>query len=204
MIARVLLLTALLSVSPITLAQSGARAPQQPVGVLRLEVKDSSDMAMAAYGKLESLTTGVLRSFQTDAQGKYTFEGPAYGRYRLEVSQDGFATQSVLINVQSNEPIARVITLALSSLAFKMDVIATTPLPGVDLEPGEIPTPVQAATRRDIEKSGALDLSDFLNRRISGAYVNEIQGNPFQPDVSYRGYRRQLRSRDGRFRTRRL
>jgi outer membrane receptor protein involved in Fe transport len=188
MTSRLLLFAALLSFSSLVQAQSSARASQQPVGALRLEVKDSSDKAMAAYGKLESLATGVSRAFQTDAQGRYTLEGLAYGRYRLEVSQEGFATQSVLISVQSNEPIARAITMTLSSLAFKMDVIATTPLPGVDLEPNEIPTPVQAATRRDIEMSGALNMSDFLNRRLSGVYVNEIQGNPFQPDVNYRGY----------------
>ena len=41
---------------------------------------------------------------------------------------------------------------------------------------------------QDIEASGALDLSDFLNRRFNGVHVNEIQGNPFQPDVNYRGY----------------
>jgi outer membrane receptor protein involved in Fe transport len=178
----------MLSVSPLALAQSGGHASKQPVGELRLEVKDPSGKEMAASGKLESLATGVSRAFQTDAQGKRTFEGLAYGRYRLEVSQEGFATQSVLINMQSNEPMTRAITMALSSLAFKLDVIATTPLPGVDLEPEEIPTPVQAATLRDIERSGALNLSDFLNRRLSGAYVNEIQGNPFQPDVNYRGY----------------
>src|SRR5262245_55243773 len=105
MIVRIFFLATLLSLSTVAVAQSVVRASQQPVGVLRLEVKDSSDKAIAASGKLESLTTGVLRSFQTDTQGKYTFEGLAYGRYRLEVSQDGFATQSVLINVQSNEPI---------------------------------------------------------------------------------------------------
>ena len=27
-----------------------------------------------------------------------------------------------------------------------------------------------------------------MNRRLTGVYVNEMQGNPFQPDVSYRGY----------------
>ncbi|HEY7181536.1 MAG TPA: TonB-dependent receptor, partial [Blastocatellia bacterium] len=188
MITRILFFAALLSFSSVVLAQSNARPPQQPVGAIRLEVKDPSGKAMAAHGKLDSLTTGASRSFQTDAQGKYTFDGLAYGRYRLEVSQEGFATQSVLINVQSNEPIAKAVTMGLSSLAFKMDVITTTPLPGVDQEPDEIPTPVQAATGRDIEKSGALDLSDFLNRRLTGVYVNEIQGNPFQPDVNYRGY----------------
>jgi outer membrane receptor protein involved in Fe transport len=188
MITRVYFLVALLSFSSVTQAQSAARSPQQPVGELRLEVKDPSGKAIAAYGKLESLATGMSRAFQTDAQGEYTFDGLVYGRYRLEVSQEGFATQSMLIIVQSNERLTRTVTMGLSSLAFKMDVIATTPLPGVDQEPKEIPTPVQAATRRDIERSGALDLSDFLNRRLTGVYVNEIQGNPFQPDVNYRGY----------------
>jgi outer membrane receptor protein involved in Fe transport len=188
MITRALFLAVVLLVSTTAMAQSGASAPRQAIGELRMEVKDPSGKAITATGKLDSLATGLSRPFQTDAQGKYTFEGLIYGRYRLEVSRDGFATQSVLINLRSNEPITRAITLAVSSLAFKLDVIASTPLPGVDLAPEEIPTPVQAATWRDIETSGALDLSDFLNRRLSAVYVNEIQGNPFQPDVNYRGY----------------
>jgi outer membrane receptor protein involved in Fe transport len=74
------------------------------------------------------------------------------------------------------------------TLAVTVDVIGTTPLPGVDLTLDKIPSPVQTAIARDVEESGALDLSDFLNRRINGVYVNEVQGNPFQPDVNYRGY----------------
>ncbi len=27
-----------------------------------------------------------------------------------------------------------------------------------------------------------------MNRILGSVYVNEIQGNPFQPDVNYRGY----------------
>jgi outer membrane receptor protein involved in Fe transport len=71
---------------------------------------------------------------------------------------------------------------------FKVEVIGTTPLPGVDLLLEEIPAPVQTAIQRDIDASGALDLSDFLNRRLNAVHVNERQGNPFQTDVSYRGY----------------
>jgi outer membrane receptor protein involved in Fe transport len=71
---------------------------------------------------------------------------------------------------------------------FKVEVIATTPLPGVDLLLAEIPAPVQTAIDRDIQESGSLDLADFLNRRLSGVHVNEMQGNPFQPDVNFRGY----------------
>ena len=66
--------------------------------------------------------------------------------------------------------------------------MGTTPLPGVDRSLDEIPAPVQTATARDIEQSGALDLSDFLNRRLNGVYLNEVQGNPIQPDLNYRGY----------------
>jgi outer membrane receptor protein involved in Fe transport len=71
---------------------------------------------------------------------------------------------------------------------FKVEVIETTPLPGLDLRLEQIPAPVQTAIGADIEASGALELSDFLNRRFNGVFVNEMQNNPFQPDVNYRGY----------------
>jgi outer membrane receptor protein involved in Fe transport len=62
------------------------------------------------------------------------------------------------------------------------------PLPGLDLRLDQIPAPVHTALSADIDASGALDLSDFLNRRFNGVFVNEIEGNPFQPDLNYRGY----------------
>lgn len=70
----------------------------------------------------------------------------------------------------------------------KVDVISSTPLPGVDLAREQIAAPVQVGTKDDIGKSGALDLSSFMNRRMMSVSINEIQSNPFQPDVSYRGY----------------
>jgi outer membrane receptor protein involved in Fe transport len=71
---------------------------------------------------------------------------------------------------------------------FTVTVIGTTPLPGVEMPLSEVPTPVQTATSRDIDGSGAVAISDFLNRRMTSVFVNEIQNNPFQPDVNYRGY----------------
>ena len=62
------------------------------------------------------------------------------------------------------------------------------PLPGLDVPLNEVAAPAQAFRDEDLEKSGALDLSDFLNRRLTNVHVNEIQGNPFQSDVNYRGY----------------
>src|SRR5580700_5341243 len=161
---------------------------QRPAGEIRLEVKDQSGAPMEVSGKLESVPPGVDLKFQTDAHGKYTLASLPFGRYRLEVSKNGFATQSVSIDVRSEAPVARTVTMALGTIASKVDVVATTPLPGMDLPLDQIPAPAQTATQADIEKSGAMDLSDFMNRRLNGVHVNEMQGNPFQPDVNYRGY----------------
>jgi outer membrane receptor protein involved in Fe transport len=69
-----------------------------------------------------------------------------------------------------------------------VEVIGTTPLPGIGQPRNEIAAPVQSARSRDLERSGALELGDFMNRRLGSVHVNEMQGNPFQMDVNYRGY----------------
>ena len=51
-----------------------------------------------------------------------------------------------------------------------------------------IAAPVQTATAADIEQSSALELSSFLSRRFNGVFANDVQNNPFQSDISYRGY----------------
>ena len=75
-----------------------------------------------------------------------------------------------------------------AAINFDVTVIGTTPLPGVDIELVKIPAPVQLVNDREMLESGALNLSDLMNRRMNGVHVNEVQGNPFQTDVNYRGY----------------
>lgn len=67
-------------------------------------------------------------------------------------------------------------------------VIATTPLPGTAVDASSLPAPVQTADADDLARSHALDLADFMNRRFGSVHLNEIAGNPFQPDLNYRGY----------------
>jgi len=163
-------------------------ASQVQTGTVRVEVSDPQGQVLQATGKLIRLATGVERSFQTDAQGRATLEQLPFGRYRLEVSTEGFSRQTVLIDVQSATPITRNVTLTVGALAFNVEVVAATPLAGAELEANEIPSPVQAAPSRDIQASNALDVADFLNRRLRSVNLNEIQGNPYQSDLNYRGY----------------
>lgn len=76
----------------------------------------------------------------------------------------------------------------LTTITPTVTVIGQTPLPGLELPLEKIAAPVQTTTAKDIDDSQALDISSFLNRRLNGVHVNETQGNPFQADVSYRGY----------------
>jgi len=66
--------------------------------------------------------------------------------------------------------------------------VGTTPLPGADVDRANIAAAVQTATDQDIERSHAVDVSSFMNRTLGSVYVNEVQNNPLQPDINYRGY----------------
>jgi outer membrane receptor protein involved in Fe transport len=72
--------------------------------------------------------------------------------------------------------------------APRVDVISTTPLPSLGTAKEEIAAPVQTATSRDLDRSQAVDLTDFMNRNLGGVHINDVQNNPVQPDVSYRGF----------------
>ncbi|MEO8938576.1 MAG: TonB-dependent receptor [Burkholderiaceae bacterium] len=67
-------------------------------------------------------------------------------------------------------------------------VIGTTPLIGVGVAKDQVPSNVQTATGADIDRSHAEDLGEFMRRRLGSVYVNDVQNNPFQPDINYRGF----------------
>jgi outer membrane receptor protein involved in Fe transport len=160
-----------------------------PLGKIEVQVADPTGAPMEASGRLHNVVTGADRVFQTDSQGAYTFDGVPYGSYRLTITRSGFVTQTPPVSVQSEKPVVLTVKMALAQgPQSKVDVVATMPLPGVDLTADQIAVPVQTATQADIEQSGALDLSDFMSRRMNGVYLNEMQGNPYQPDVNFRGY----------------
>ena len=67
-------------------------------------------------------------------------------------------------------------------------VIGITPSQGATLPEYALPYNVQSAGGDDFERSQALDVSDYLNRRLAGVSINSAQGNPLQPDVQFRGF----------------
>ncbi len=160
----------------------------QPAGSLRVAVKDSSGAGIAASGSVKSLATGITERFVTDTGGITVLNDLSVGRYEVHAMKEGFAAQSRVVSVEPGTQAVVEFTLPVGSLAFAVDVAGTTPLTGAGLTLDEIAAPVQTASSESIEQSNAIDLSAFLNRRFGGVFLNEIQGNPMQPDLNYRGY----------------
>jgi hypothetical protein len=95
---------------------------QSLAGEIRLEVKDATGAAIEASGSIAGLATGVHRDYRTDAQGTHSFTALPFGTYRLQIERDGFAAQSVRVDVRSEAPIQQTITLAVAAIATTVEV----------------------------------------------------------------------------------
>ncbi len=164
---------------------AAALSAQAAGAELKIQVVDPSGAAVRASGTLRG-EDAAARRFRTDAQGGYVFADLPAGEYRLELSKSGFAPASLTVAVPAPGPVR--VAMKLAAETSRIEVVTATPLPGAEMAVDQVPAPVQIATARDIDASGALDLSDFMKQRLDGVHINENQENPFQPDVNYRGY----------------
>ncbi len=67
-------------------------------------------------------------------------------------------------------------------------IIGTTPLQGLGTPRDQVPANVQSTSDADIRRQQSLNLADHLNRNVGSVFINEAQSNPFQPDVTFRGF----------------
>jgi len=58
----------------------------------------------------------------------------------------------------------------------EVEVVATSPLPGIGIEEDKLPYDVQSATATQIERSQTMNLTDYMARNLSGITINEVQG----------------------------
>jgi len=71
---------------------------------------------------------------------------------------------------------------------YETVVTSTTPLHGSRLPLDHVPANVQTVTAEDLAEHHSLDLSGYMSEALGGAHVNDVQGNPLQPDFQYRGF----------------
>ena len=59
---------------------------------------------------------------------------------------------------------------------------------GASQELDKIPYPIQTSSAENLRNIAALSLADFLAQSFSSISLNDVQSNPMQPDLQYRGF----------------
>ena len=94
--------------------------------------------------------------------------------------------------------ISAIIALALASSASlgaaeklttsTINVYSATPLPSLGLPLNIIPANIQIATPKAINAQSGVSLADYMSTNMQSVSVTEMGGNPWQPEVTFRGY----------------
>ena len=66
--------------------------------------------------------------------------------------------------------------------------VGLAPPPGARISIDKLPSNVQRVTAAELVGQHAFSLSDALNQRLSSVTINDVQSNPLQPDLQYRGF----------------
>jgi iron complex outermembrane receptor protein len=69
-----------------------------------------------------------------------------------------------------------------------VQVVGTTPLQSVKTPLSEVPGNVQTGTAKQIGQQESLNLGEFLDNNLGSINSSNSVGNPFQMDISYRGF----------------
>jgi outer membrane receptor protein involved in Fe transport len=69
-----------------------------------------------------------------------------------------------------------------------VEVVGTSPLPGLGTDKKDVPGNVQIYSAGDLSEQRQSNTTDFLEQNATSITSNAAQGNPFQPDISFRGF----------------
>ncbi|MGY4622548.1 TonB-dependent receptor [Bradyrhizobium sp. USDA 4486] len=67
-------------------------------------------------------------------------------------------------------------------------VYPTSPGTGRGLDVDKVPSAINAVDANQIRRTGSLNVTDALRENIAGVNTSEVTGNPFQPEVEFRGF----------------
>jgi iron complex outermembrane receptor protein len=69
-----------------------------------------------------------------------------------------------------------------------VQVVGTTPLPGSGVPLDKVPGNVQLFSGNTLGEQTQTTIAGFLEQNANGVTVSQSQGNPYQPDISFRGF----------------
>jgi len=69
-----------------------------------------------------------------------------------------------------------------------VEIVMPAPVPGLGVPASELPYVVDSLSGRAMRSENSANLPDLMGLRLRSVSINETQGNPFQPDLTYRGF----------------
>jgi iron complex outermembrane recepter protein len=66
--------------------------------------------------------------------------------------------------------------------------VSATPLAGLGVDPDQVPANTQTASGDELKRGRARTFGDLVNETFNSIAISEAQGNPFQPEVTFRGF----------------
>ncbi len=115
---------------------------------------------------------------------RVTFRGSNAATIAAAVIFAGFAPAVASAQTAAVGPASGAATLTLPTV----EVIGTSPVPGVGIDRDEIPANVQSIVAPDTAKQGPTALVSGLDQHLGSVNLNGNEDNPYQPDVQYRGF----------------
>ena len=61
-------------------------------------------------------------------------------------------------------------------------------MPGSGIDPDKVPAAVNTVDANQIDREHSANIANALEKFVPGIVVNEVAGNPFQPNVQFRGF----------------
>jgi outer membrane receptor protein involved in Fe transport len=65
---------------------------------------------------------------------------------------------------------------------------APTPTTGSGIDVDKVPASVNVIGPAQIQRTESLNIADALQQQVPGIVVSDVTGNPFQPDIQFRGF----------------
>jgi TonB-dependent receptor-like protein len=142
---------------------------QRVRGELRIEVHDSAGAAVSADAELLSEANQLHRTFKIAQDGHYTAQDIPFGVYRLNISAEGFAPWSNLVNIRSEVPVRIAVALGVAPVATQIQVTDSATL----VDPSRTGS-IYSVGRQTIDQQMAAqpgrNLSDLVNQQPGWLY----------------------------------
>jgi hypothetical protein len=101
---------------------------QQQTGRIELTVTDATGLAIEAPVEIVSLATQVRRTGTTDTAGRYEARDLVFGPYHIKVERPGFAPFIEVVDVRSEAPVQRRISLGVAAIETVITINETDTL----------------------------------------------------------------------------